>query len=141
MDTIPVSGIPPQAQILPPVILTKRTICPQCHQPVMPEYYFCPNCGKKLDDAPLSTSIGAQIWLYTYSLIIMPVTCYLVYTHWKGWKYFKSDDPKARNMGIVAIVLLAISFILIIWSTYAGIGWFQQYVQTQQTQLNNISGI
>jgi ABC-type Fe3+ transport system permease subunit len=70
----------------------------------------------------------------------MPITCYLVYTHWTGWKYFKSDDPKAQRMGTIAIILLAISFIFIIWSTWAGIIWFQQYIQQQETSANSLGG-
>jgi hypothetical protein len=140
MDTPPASNTSPEttAPILP---ATANMICPQCHQPVLPTYYFCPNCGKKLEDAPLSTSIGSQIWLYFFSLIIMPVTCYLIYTRWQGIKYFKSKDPKAHQMGLIAIILLVASFGFIVWSTFAGIAWVQGYVQTEQTQLNNIGGI
>ncbi len=113
-------------------------ICPSCHQPVLSQYYFCPNCGKDLHQKPLSTSLGAQLWLYTFSLIIMPLTCYLVYAHWKGWEYFKSSDPKAKRMGIVAMILIAASLIFIIWSTVAGIIWYEQYSQAEQSQLNSI---
>ncbi len=71
----------------------------------------------------------------------MPVTCYLIYTRWQGIKYFKSKDPKAHQMGLIAIILLVASFGFIVWSTFAGIAWVQGYVQTEQTQLNNIGGI
>ena len=45
-------------------------ICPQCHQPVKPEWYYCPNCGKKLSEPGLSTSLASQLWLYAFSIII-----------------------------------------------------------------------
>jgi heme/copper-type cytochrome/quinol oxidase subunit 2 len=112
-------------------------ICPQCHQSVLPQYYFCPNCGKKLEDQPLSTTIWAQVWLYVFSLILMPITCYFIYSRWKGTKYFKSKDPKAHQMGLIAIVLLIISIVFLIWSTWAGTVWLDKYVQTQINSLSN----
>jgi hypothetical protein len=108
---------------------------------VRPEYYFCPNCGKKLEDAPLSTTIWAQIWLYTFTLILMPITCYLVYTRWQGLKYFRSQDPKAHRMGVTSIVLLIISIILLVWYTWQGTLWLQQYVQTQVNEATTEAGM
>lgn len=142
MDTVPATGVPPQAPIPPPasVIFVKRSICPHCHQPVLPEYYFCPNCGEKLEDVPLSTSIWAQIKLYSFTFIWMPLTAYLVYTKWKGYKYFKSEDPKAQRIGTVAMVLLAISIIIFVWTTWASIVWLLQYIKAQETNVNSLGG-
>ncbi len=135
MDTVP--SITPQASVAPATV-NKMAVCPQCHQPVLPEYYYCPNCGKKLDDQPLSTSIWAQIWLYTFTLIFMPLTCYLIYTHWKGLQYFRSEDPKARRMGLISIILLVISFGFLVWSTWASIVWVQGYVSAQESSISSM---
>jgi hypothetical protein len=126
---------------VPPPAAAHEAICPQCHLPVLPSYYFCPNCGKKLEDAPLSTSIWAQIWLYVYSLILMPITCYLIYTRWQGVKYFKSKDPKAHQMGVIAIVLLIISIVFLIWSTWQGTIWLENYVQAQVNNATSEAGL
>ena len=91
-----------------------------------------------MEDRPLSTTIGAQIWLYIFSLIFMPITCYLIYSKWKGIKYFKSKDPKAHQMGLIAIILLIISIIMLIWSTWAGTVWLNKYVQTQMNSMSNM---
>ena len=116
-----------------------KVICLQCHQPVLPEYYFCPNCGKNLHPKPLSISIGAQIGLYAFSVIIMPITCCLAFRYWKGWKYFRSDDPRARRMGLIAIILLTVSLIFTIWLTFAGTAWLGQYEQNQTNiDMNNL---
>ena len=72
--------------------------CPQCHQPVLPTYYFCPNCGKSLHEPPLSTTVGAQTGLYALS-IIMPMICFLAINQWRGMKYMKSADPQAKQIG------------------------------------------
>lgn len=127
MDENAVS-IPPQ-QTPPTLAPAQSMVCPRCHFPVKPEYYFCPNCGTKLEEVSLSTTIGAQIWLYFYSIILMPATCYLIYSGWKGIRYFKSKDPKAHQMGIIAIILLVVSIAIIVWSTFTTIVWIQGYLQ------------
>jgi hypothetical protein len=113
---------PPQAPVPSALML-----CPQCHQPVKPEYYYCPNCGKKLSEPPLSTSLGAQLWLYAFS-IVLPFIGYLAITKWEGIQYVRSGDPKAQEIGWIAIVLLALSTIFTIWQVVA---WVQGFIQTQ----------
>ncbi len=102
------------------------SLCPACHEPVLPTYYFCPNCGKNLREPPLSTSVSAQIGIYLLS-IIMPAILFLAITHWSGVKYLKSQDPRARQIGIVAIILMTASTIALVWW---GIVWYQQFMQS-----------
>ena len=92
-------------------------ICLQCHQPVLPTYYFCPNCGKKLTEAPLSTSDLAQAGLYAFS-IILPFLGYLVIGYWQGIRYLRSADPKAKQIGIIALALLLASSAVMLWYSY-----------------------
>lgn len=117
-----------------------KNICPQCHQPVLPEYYFCPNCGKELKEKPLSTTIWAQIWLYAFTLVFMPMTSYLIYRYWKGMKYFRSEDPKAHHMGLISIALLIGTIIFVAWSLWAGFAWLQEYIKVQQSDPNYLGG-
>jgi Double zinc ribbon len=136
MENIPApqapTPIPPGQPAMPstpsaPSAAVVPIFCPQCHQPVSPTAYFCPNCGKKLSEPGLSTSIGAQIVLYGFS-IVLPIICYLAITKWEGIKYARSDDPKAQQMGWIAIGLLAISSIIVIWWTTK---WIDGFIQTQ----------
>ncbi|MCL4405185.1 MAG: zinc ribbon domain-containing protein [Patescibacteria group bacterium] len=115
--------------------------CPKCHQSVLPQYYFCPNCGQALREPPLPTSALAQIKLYAFTLILMPLTCYLIYRRWLGVKYLRSQDPKARQIGIVSMILLIVSVALVIWLIWAAIIWAEQYVQAQENSLNSLSGL
>lgn len=112
--------------------------CPQCHLPVPPAAYFCPNCGKALREKPPSVSIGTQIWIYFLS-IILPSLAYLAMGYWPGIRYARSSDPKARQIGIIAIVLLAASTVLTFW---LAIVWMQSYVQAQLNSINltNLGG-
>ena len=111
--------------------------CPVCHQSVLPQYYFCPNCGAKLNIAPLSTTLKTQIWIYFLS-IILPMFCFLFIGKWPGNKYLKSSDPKAKEIGWFAWALLIISTIVTYWLIYI---WTQHAVQSAQNSLNADFGI
>jgi hypothetical protein len=118
---IPVSAVP----IPPPVQVPM--LCPQCYQPVLPTYHFCPNCGKKLTEAGLSTDVVSQILLYGFS-IVLPIICYLAVSYWQGIKYIKSADPKAQQIGWIALALLIISSVITFWTF--GV-WIDQFIKAQ----------
>lgn len=107
-------------------------ICPTCHLPTKPEYYFCPNCGTKLKQAPLSTSVISQISLYTFS-IILPMICFLFVTKWQGITYIKSKDKKEKTIGAIACALLFLSTIFTIYFAYI------ITLQTVQSQIDAIN--
>jgi hypothetical protein len=111
-------------------------VCPQCHLPVRPEYYFCPNCGQKLSVPPLSTSVGAQILLYLFSAVL-PWIAYLAITKWEGIKYMRSPNPQARTIGWIALAILIVSSIIAFWLT---ISWIDQSVNSAMTDVGNING-
>jgi hypothetical protein len=111
-------------------------VCASCHQPVLPQYYFCPNCGAKINEAPLGTDILTQIGIYAFS-IILPMICFIFVTKWQGVKYFKSEDPKAHRIGQVAWALLIISTIVTIWLVYV---WTEQMIQSSVNSINTDFG-
>ena len=92
-------------------------ICSVCHQPILPTYYFCPNCGIALTSAPLSTTIWTQFGIYLFS-IILPFMCFLFITKWPARKYLKSNDPKARIIGRIAWLLIIASTLFTFWYAY-----------------------
>jgi len=100
-------------------------ICPICHQAILPQYYFCPNCGAKLNSAPLSTTLESQARLYAFS-IILPAIAFIFITKWPAIKYLRSDDKKAKQIGLAACFLLVLSTVVIGWLAVA---WIQQAVQ------------
>ena len=113
-------------QALPP------SVCPTCHQPILSQYYFCPNCGKKINEAPLSTTLQTQAWIYAFS-IILPMICFIFVTRWPGIKYFKSEDPKAKLIGQIAWTLLILSTIVVIYLAYV---WTEQTIQSSINSIN-----
>ncbi len=110
--------------------------CPVCHQPVLPGAYFCSNCGKQLNEPPLSTTVQTQIGMYLLS-IILPSICYLGIGHWKGVKYFKSKDKKAGTIGTIAIALLVVSTIVTFTLAYV---WTTEAIQKATESLNQQLG-
>jgi hypothetical protein len=112
----PFIPVPPGGERVEPANneLAAPLLCSVCHQPIRPEFYFCPNCGKDLKEKPLSVSINAQISIYALSIITPPL-CFLTIKWWHGVKYLKADDPKSKEIGIIAIVLLVLSTAVAVW--------------------------
>jgi hypothetical protein len=107
-------------------------VCPYCHQSVLPAYYFCPNCGTKLNLAPLSTSIGTQAWIYAFSAIL-PMILFIYVTKWPAITYYKSSDQKAKSIGTIAIAILAASTLITIWLGYV---WTMEAIQSSVNSIN-----
>lgn len=82
--------------------------CKYCNFIVLNSYYFCPNCGKKLHEPPLSTTIGKQIGLYALSFFIPPFGII------PAFKYLRQSDQQSKIIGIIAIALTFISIIIAI---------------------------
>ncbi len=112
--------------------MEESNICPNCHQPILAQYYFCPNCGTKLNQAPLSTTIKTQAWIYAFS-IILPMILFIFITKWPGVKYFKSNDPKTKRIGQIAWALLIFSTVIVIWFSYV---WTQKLIQSSIDSIN-----
>jgi len=125
-------AIPDPAPVAPPYVRPASAVCSYCHQPLLSQWYFCPNCGSKIDAAPLSTSAGTQIWIYAFS-IILPMMCFIFVTKWPGMKYFKSEDEKAKMIGTIAWVLIVLSTIVTIWYAYV---WTQEAIQSSVASIN-----
>ena len=107
-------------------------MCKTCHQPILPQYYFCPNCGTKVNEPPLSTSLTTQLGIYVFS-IILPLICFIFVTKWPGNTYFKSQDPKAKQIGTIAWTLIIVSTIVTVW---LGIIWTENFIQSQVAATN-----
>ena len=58
-------------------------------------------------------------------------------TKWPGMKYYKSNDPKAKQIGYVAWTLLIISTIITIWLVFV---WTQNMIQSSIGSINTDFG-
>ena len=113
-------------EITPP---TFTGVCPVCHQPILPQYYYCPNCGTKLSAAPLSTTVMTQLGIYLFS-IILPMILFIFVTRWPGLKYSRSVDAKTKWIGLAAWTLLVLSTLFTVWLYWYSYVWFQGAVQS-----------
>ena len=104
-----------------PVIQEQQTIpetCQTCHLQTLSTYYFCPNCGTKLRQLPLSNTPASQLLLYAFS-IVLPTVCFLLISKWKGYEYLNSNDTTSKRTGFIACVLLVLSTVITFWLAYS----------------------
>ena len=83
----------------------EQKLCEVCHTPLQETWYFCPNCGKKIKEAPPSTSLSKQIGVYALSFFLPPLGL------WPGFRYLHRTDQKSKTIGMIAIALTVISLI------------------------------
>src|SRR3989344_4729903 len=97
--------------------------CPVCHVSVLPTHYYCYNCGNNLRPAPPKIDAFAQIVLYAKSLLLPPFGAL-----W-AIKYLKQPDTKSKMVGVIAIVMTVVSFVI-------AIILFNNFMTTLNTQVN-----
>lgn len=79
------------------------SICKYCGQPVQESFYFCPNCGKKLKEPPLSISVSTQLVVYLVSFFLPPLG--LIY----AYKYSRHGGTKERYIALTAVILTCLT--------------------------------
>ncbi|MEK7487858.1 MAG: zinc ribbon domain-containing protein [Patescibacteria group bacterium] len=84
------------------------TVCPSCQAVIAATANFCSQCGRKLKNTSLSTSVGKQVFIYLVSFFLAPFG--LGY----AFMYLKQPDAKARMIGIVSLVLTACAIVAVI---------------------------
>lgn len=107
--------------------------CSRCHLPVLEDFYFCPHCGKKFKDPPVSTSVFKQLGIYVISILLPPLGLF------PGIKYLKQENPKAKIIGSVAIILTVVSIIITSWIALDMISHFNANFNTQLQQYQNLN--
>ena len=100
--------------------------CPTCHSPTQPEWYFCPQCGKVLQEKPIHITVGKQILMYLVSFFLAPLG--LVW----GIKYVRNKDRKVKVVGLVSIVLTVLALSITIYT-------FSSVMSSYTKMLNNLS--
>ena len=103
--------------------------CPSCKLPLSENFFFCPNCGKKVKDSPLSTTVGKQIGIYLLSFLLPPLGLF------PGIKYISQKDKTRRMIGFAAISLTILSIIITIWLTVNILSTLNTTLNTQMNQI------
>jgi hypothetical protein len=122
-----------EPNIVEPAPDASSQICAICHQLLLPEYYFCPNCGTPVHAPPLSTDASTQAGIYAHS-VILPMILFLSISKWKGYRYFKSEDPKVKQVGTIATVLLIASTVITFYLAYV---WTTEAINASVSSINS----
>ena len=104
-------------------------VCLTCHQPISPEWYFCPNCGTELNIKPFKVSVIAQIGIYALSALLPPLGL------WPGIKYLGKKGNQPKIVGAISIVLTIVSSAVSIWLIFY---FFQSYLSNYSSVINSI---
>jgi len=100
-------------------------LCPSCSHPVTSEEYFCPNCGKKLKNPPMSTSLARQIFLYVFAILLPPFGLI------PGIRYLKQRDNISKHVGMTLISLTIVSILVNIYIIVAAYSKINAFLNTQ----------
>jgi hypothetical protein len=112
----------------------EQTTCKFCGQTVYTNYYFCPYCGKKLIEPPI-TAIK-EIGVYLLSVFLPPLGL------WPGIKYLLQKNSRAKRVGTIAIVLTILSTVVTLWLSVVAFNGLSKSVNSQLNQYNlqNMNG-
>lgn len=116
-----------------PTVSTQNLIaCPFCLAPIDPTAYFCPKCGKKVREKPISTGISAQVVVYLVSIFLTPFSLALT------WRYLKNPDPLAKRIGIISLILSLSALLIGIWTSIVFTQSLNQQINSQLNQYQNL---
>lgn len=108
----------------------EQTTCKFCGQDVLANYYFCPYCGKKIIEPPITAA--REIGVYLLSIFLPPLGL------WPGIKYLSQKNEKAKRVGVIAIILTIISIVITIWASIAFVNNMSQTLNSQMNQYQNL---
>lgn len=106
------------------------TKCPKCQTENPIDSNFCLNCGFKLKEPSLSSSLWKQASIYLISFFLPPFG--LV----PAFKYLRQNDPKLKNIGLIAICLTLLSIFI---SISLGITLFNELNTEVNKQMQNFT--
>src|SRR5581483_7606560 len=107
-------------------------ICPRCHASSPITSFFCPNCGRKLKEPPLSTSLLKQILLYSGAVLLPPSGLFT------GIKYLShGEDGKTKAIGVILLLLTFISVAVSVWIL---VGLWQETTSVLNAELGGVGG-
>ena len=103
----------------------EQNTCNVCHQKVLDEYFYCPNCGNDLKEKPATVSFAIQLGVYALAIFLPPLGL------WPGIKYLSKKGSQAKRVGAIAIALTVITSVVTIWAIFS---IFNNYI----SEINNL---
>jgi len=108
----------------------EQTTCKFCGQTVLANYYFCPYCGKKLIEPPITAL--KEIGVYLFSVFLPPLGL------WPGIKYLFQKNERAKRVGIIAIILTITSTVITVWLCIGAVNSITQSLSAQMGGYSNL---
>lgn len=105
----------------------EQNFCRVCRTALLPTFNFCPSCGLQIKEAPVSVSLGKQISVYIFSLLLPPLGLF------PGIKYLTKGDTNAKHVGLIAIFLTILGTIISLWAFF---GLIHSVNNTLNQQIN-----
>jgi len=105
-----------------------QILCPSCRMALPGTANFCSQCGRSLRAIAPPTTLSRQIALYLASFFLGPLAIGFAI------KYFKQSDEKAKKIGIVMILIIAVSIGLTFWVA-------NDFFQTLYAPLNSLNSL
>lgn len=103
----------------------EQQYCAGCHFPTAETFYFCPNCGRKIHEPPVSTGVPKQLGIYLISVFLPPLGL------WPGIRYVRQPNQNMRIIGTIAICLTVLSTIVTVWLTVGVMDMMQLTIEDQ----------
>ncbi len=103
--------------------------CVFCQSEISPAAFFCPVCGKKVRETPLSASLVKQVGIYLVSFFLPPLGLI------PALKYLRQGNPKLKNIGLIAVALTVFSILI---SVYLAVSISNELNRQVQEQLQNL---
>lgn len=104
--------------------------CKYCHLPVTLQDFYCPHCGKKLKDKPVSTDLWPLVWLFVLSTLLPPLGIGLTI------RYIKSEDQKAKSIGWISLMVTGLALIAAVYASKAILDVINSQVSSQMQNYN-----
>ena len=105
--------------------MDSQLICKHCKGNISSSDYFCPNCGEKVKEKLLPTTIGRQLLVYLLSVFLPPLGI------WPAIKYLRQQDEKSKKIGLAALLLTIASIVITSWLTINFINSFKEGLNNQ----------
>jgi hypothetical protein len=109
--------------------------CKKCSRLIIPEFYFCPICGNKIKDKPLSIGIFTQIGVYIFSALLPPFGL-----KW-AFRYLRQEGKKSKIIGWISVGLTTLSLYFAITYTFKVINEIQTALNNPYSVINGLDPV
>lgn len=105
--------------------------CRYCGKLIPENSFYCPNCGKILNDPPFTISTARIIYLSLLSVILPPFGLI------PGVKYILKSDSKATMVGLLLIILTFLSLAITLYFLMQAMNG----ITAQYSEINNLNSV